>query len=151
MHRLPGQEAEWQIAEPESASTSETGRDTPSAVSHTWTVASDYWLYVKATDSCDAVSSMSYSGLQVTLWTPDSRWPPRPLISPADGATVTGTSVTFYRSAVTEATDYELIVNTTSNLYAAGRKTSLRVGNTTTYVDTDYPATGKVLLVGYCL
>jgi hypothetical protein len=105
-------------------------------------VASDYWLYVKATDSRDAVSSMSYSGLQVTIVDSGQPVAAPTLISPADGATVTGTSVTFYWSAVTEATDYKLIVNTTNNLYTAGRKTSLRVGNTTTYVDTGYPATG---------
>ena len=61
-----------------------------------------------------------------------------------NGASVAGTSVTFEWGAVAGATDYKLIVNTTNNLYASGRKASLMVGNVTTYVDSGYLGNGTV-------
>jgi hypothetical protein len=59
------------------------------SVSHTWTVAGDYYLYVQATDSHGAVSSRSYPGLRVTIV--DSGQPlPTPNSPPATPATPSG-------------------------------------------------------------
>jgi len=65
------------------------------------------------------------------------------LVSPADGATVPGTSVTYQWNAVDGAVNYRLIVSTNSQLWNPSvRKTVVDVGNATSYVDTAYPANG---------
>jgi hypothetical protein len=56
---------------------------------------------------------------------------------------VTGTSVTYQWSPVDNATDYKLMVSTSTNIMdTTKRKISILVGNVTTYVDTGYPANG---------
>jgi hypothetical protein len=64
------------------------------------------------------------------------------LTLPAFGASVAGNSVRFEWTPVDGAVNYKLIVNRTNNLYFAGRKTEVMVGNVTYYVDTGYPAMG---------
>ena len=59
------------------------------SVSHTWTAAGDYWLYVQAADSHGAVSAKSSPGLRVTVV--DSDQPvPTPNSPPATPATPSG-------------------------------------------------------------
>jgi hypothetical protein len=65
------------------------------------------------------------------------------LVSPANGTTVTGTSVTFEWTTAPEAVDYRLAVSRSTNpLDTTTRKISILVGNMTTYTDTGYPANG---------
>jgi len=66
------------------------------------------------------------------------------LVSPAKGATVIGTSVTFQWNAVPGAVDYKLLVSTSSSLSSTySYKLNKNVGNVTSYVDTGYPMDGK--------
>jgi hypothetical protein len=70
--------------------------------------------------------------------------PPATLTAPANGSTLTGTSVTFTWTAATGATDYELFVGSTGpgsyNLYYSGHKavTSLTVNGLPTNGETVY-------------
>ena len=64
------------------------------------------------------------------------------LVSPANGSTVSGTSVTFTWNAVSGATKYRLVVSTAGNL---GSKINLDVGNVTTWTDSTFAGAGTVV------
>ena len=67
------------------------------------------------------------------------------LVSPANGATVTGTSVTFEWGSVVEAAKYRLLVSTSTNTLDTTKykcNVDLVDEATTTYVDPGYPANG---------
>jgi hypothetical protein len=114
------------------------------AVSHTWTVAGDYWLHVQATNSRGAVSSMSYPGLQVTIVNSGQPETAPTLVSPSNAASVSGTSLTFEWGSVSGAVDYKLVVSTSYDIFkTASHVFNQQVGNVTTYTDTGYSATGK--------
>jgi len=63
------------------------------------------------------------------------------LVSPGNGASVSGNSVTFEWSAVTGATNYRLLVSRSTNILDSSKvKFNDLVGDGTTYIDTGYPA-----------
>jgi hypothetical protein len=67
------------------------------------------------------------------------------LVSPANGATVTGTSVSLKWTPVTGAVKYKLLVSTSTNILDTTkykRNVDLVGEAATTYVDTRYPANG---------
>ena len=67
------------------------------------------------------------------------------LVSPANDATVTGTSVTFEWGSVVEAAKYRLLVSTSTNTLDTTKykcNVDLVDEATTTYVDPGYPANG---------
>jgi hypothetical protein len=65
------------------------------------------------------------------------------LVSPSDGATVYGNSVTYQWSPSADATNYRLIVSTNSDWTVAGdRKFSSELGDVNQYIDTGYPDDG---------
>ncbi|MBN2099222.1 MAG: right-handed parallel beta-helix repeat-containing protein, partial [Dehalococcoidia bacterium] len=65
------------------------------------------------------------------------------LVSPDNGAEVSGTSVSFEWSAVPGAVNYKLLVSTSTSIFDTSKyKCNMLVGNVTTYLDTGYPGTG---------
>ncbi|MBN2099794.1 MAG: hypothetical protein JW753_09380, partial [Dehalococcoidia bacterium] len=67
------------------------------------------------------------------------------LISPANGALIIGTSVSFEWSSVTGAVDYKLLVSTSTNILDTSKyKCNVNTGNVTTYLDTGYHTNGTV-------
>jgi hypothetical protein len=70
------------------------------------------------------------------------------LVSPANGATVIGTSVTFEWGSVTGAVKYKLLVSTSTNILDTTKYkrnidlVDVGIGLPTTYIDTGYPANG---------
>ena len=100
-----------------------------------------WWVFAQAADgSWSAYSDVAADGFSFVN-APAVDAPA--LVSPADGATVPGTSVTYQWNAVDGAVNYRLIVSTNSQLWNPSvRKTVVDVGNVTSYVDTAYPANG---------
>jgi hypothetical protein len=67
------------------------------------------------------------------------------LVSPANGAGITGVSVTFQWTAVSGAVDYRLLVSTSSNIMETTkykRNVTMGSGSSTSYVDSGYPVDG---------
>ena len=85
------------------------------SISHAWTIAGDYWLYVRATDSRGAVSSQSYPGLHVRINSPlqpssgvSNTVPATPSLT--SGPTSGLTSTEYQYSAVTTDADADTLV-----------------------------------------
>jgi hypothetical protein len=85
----------------------------------------------------------TYAYLTITYIPPSVIPPPAPtLVSPDDGAYVSGTSVIFQWNEAERATKYRLEVNTDPSWGTATRKLYQEVGNVTQYTDTGYPDNG---------
>ncbi len=99
--------------------------------------------------SSGSTSSGSTSTTTSTSGTTISTKPAAPkLISPAAGATVSGSSVTFRWNASAGATKYFLIVSTSSSLTTTQTNSSVRkvwtsLGNVTSYTATGFVQNGK--------
>jgi hypothetical protein len=98
-----------------------------------------WWVWAYAADgSCSVWSEVSANGRSFTcgIGTPS-------LVSPANGATVTGTSVAFQWSAVTGAWNYKLIVSTSSDYHETTKwRINRLVVYGTTYTDNGYLSNG---------
>jgi hypothetical protein len=67
------------------------------------------------------------------------------LVSPTNGASISGTSVTFQWSPLTNAVNYRLVVSTSTNIMETTYyKRDVMTGSSdnTTYIDTGYPGNG---------
>jgi hypothetical protein len=91
-------------------------------------------------------------------WAPSSQWsanglsfingtqlPEAPtLVSPGNGTVVSGTSITYHWNASARATNYYLLISTSSNSSDTSKfKYAAEVGNVTQFTDTNYPNNGN--------
>jgi hypothetical protein len=104
---------------------------------HSWSEAGTYSVRVKATDGGGALSGWSDSQ-EVTIDSLPESAPSAPtLSSPADGAVISGTSVTFEWDSYPEANKYFLEVNADPDWAEEGRKFYGEMGELTKEV-TDF-------------
>ncbi len=109
--------------------------------SYGYSAPGTYTVVMRVTDSAANFDTEAKIGY-ITV-SPSTSLAAPTLVSPANGATVPGTSVTYQWDPVLGAASYYLIVSTNSDPGSlAPRKFYADVGNVTSYTDSGYPDNG---------
>jgi hypothetical protein len=108
-----------------------------------------WWVWAYAADgSSSAWAQVSANGRNFTNIAGTSYIAAPGLVSPANGASVSGTSVSFEWGSVVGAVKYKLLVSTSTNIMDTTKYkrnvdlVDVGSGLPTTYIDTGYPANG---------
>jgi hypothetical protein len=101
-----------------------------------------YWWVSAGNDAGWSPSSqVQANGFNFNNYTPTPAAPT--LVSPGNGTTVSGTSITYLWNASAEATNYWILISTSSNPNDTSKyKYSNGLGNVIQYTDTGYPNNG---------